>query len=254
MADVYEQLWNPREYLKQYYTKNYVADDEKAYFEFMVAWLKQTQRMFTRCIDFGCGCTLHNVMPLVPYVAEIHLADYLPENLTEIRNWLDDKPDAHDWDVYLHEVLKLEGNEQISVSDVDLRKQELRRKITTLKLGNIRNSHPLLDESTYDLVTSFYCVEAVTPSKAEWQSLMNNLCRLLAPGGTLILAAMRKSQFYTIRGKKFPATCVDETDFEFVLTQNGFDPARTEIQAVKISEWVEQGFDSICLVKAEQPL
>ena len=254
MADIYEQLWNPQEYLSQYYSGNYVADDEKANFEFMVTWLKQSQRIYERGIDFGCGCTLHHVMPLVPYVGEIHLADYLPENLVELQKWLDNKPEAHNWDTYFREVLALEGNQDISANDLALRKQQLRRKITALKLGNIRNSQPLPDDSTYDLVVSFYCLEAVTSSKAEWRTLMSNLGRLVAPGGTLFLSAIRKCQFYTVMEKKFPVAAMNETDFTAVLTENGFDPAHTEIQVIQIADWAEQGFDSICIVKAEKSI
>jgi SAM-dependent methyltransferase len=254
MGDIYEQLWSAQEYLRQYYTTDYVADDERANFEVMIAWLQQSQRVYQRCLDFGCGCTLHHVMPLVPYVEEIHLADYLPENLVEIQKWLDDRPDAHNWDVYLREVLALENDQSSQADDLSSRKQELRNKITTLKLGNVLREHPLSDTSTYDLVTSFYCVEAVTSSKEEWRLLMSNLCRLVAPGGSLFLSVMRNCQFYKVMENRFPVAPVDKADLIDVLLENKFEPSQTEVQVVQIQEWADQGFDGICIVKAQKLL
>ncbi|GAB4384276.1 MAG: hypothetical protein Kow00121_47520 [Elainellaceae cyanobacterium] len=252
MNDLYQQLWSPQEYLSQYYSTDYITDDEKAIFKFIVGWLKQSQKTFNCSIDFGCGCTLHHVMPLLSYVKEIHMADYLPENLKEIRKWLDKEATAHSWDVYLHGVLEVEWGQQVSESEVKRLKQELSHKITKLKLGDIRLRHPLNDGSTYDLVTSFYCAEAVTSSRVEWQDLISNLCQLVATGGTLLLSAVRNCHFYKVMDKQFPVAYINENDFKPILIQNGFDPNQIEVEVVRIAEWAEQGFDGICIVKAEK--
>jgi hypothetical protein len=48
----------------------------------------------------------------------------------------------------------------------------------------------------------------------------------------------------------FPAAYVDENDFARVLPQLGFSEDEMVIRAEPIAEWVEEGFDSICLVAA----
>jgi SAM-dependent methyltransferase len=252
MPDLYEQVWNPQDYLKQYYSGDDVTDDEKANFEFIIKGLKQSQRQFERCIDVGCGCTIHHVIPSVSYVREIHLADYLPGNLAELEKWVEARPGAHNWDVYVRGALEIETEQQVAARDISLRQQALREKITALKAVNIRNAHPLGDASSYDLVLSFYCAEAVASSKAEWHSLMENLCRLISPGGMLILTAMRRCRSYQVIDQQFPAIAIDETDLETMLMKNDFDPARSDIQVVQTSAWSEQGFDGICMIKAEK--
>ncbi len=38
------------------------------------------------------------------------MADYLPDNLEQIQLWLDNHPDAHNWDVHIKTALELEGD------------------------------------------------------------------------------------------------------------------------------------------------
>lgn len=56
--------------------------------ERLSAWLG-TGRTYDSAIDIGCGPTVHHAFPLAPFIREIHLADYLPANLAEVRLWLD---------------------------------------------------------------------------------------------------------------------------------------------------------------------
>jgi hypothetical protein len=248
---LYETLWQPKEYLRQYYETPFVADDEQANFEFIMRHLRQSGKTFTRAIEVGCGPTLHHACSFVPYVEELHLADYLPDNLREIEKWLNQATDAHNWEIYLRGILELESD-SVSAADLQLRQQQLRDKITQLKQIDLRHSPSPENEAAYDLVFSYYCAEAITPSKTEWQTLMRHLCGLLAPGGTLYLTAMRHCKSYDVMDKCFPTACIDEFNLADVLKDNGFAPAKTDIQVVQIQEWAEQGFDSICLVRAEK--
>lgn len=252
MTDIYQQQWNPKEYLKQYYCTDHVEDDELENFKFLSTFLQTTEKSFQRCLDFGCGCTLHHMMPLAPYVSEIHLADYMASNLEEIQDWLDESPTAHDWDVYFRGVLDLEGRDLVSEESLAKRKSELRGKITSLELANIRNKLPLGKNVAYELVTSYYCADAVASSKEEWKTMIDNLSTLVAPGGTLVMSVMRHCNFYKIGDKQFPAAYVDETDIAHVLRHNGFDMEKSDIQAVQVDDWAEEGFNGICLVRAEK--
>lgn len=252
MQDIYQELWKPKEYLEQYYKTPHVASDEKENFLFLMNWLEASGNNLERCLDFGCGCTLHHMMPLSPYVTEIHLADYMSSNLEEIQAWLDNAETAHDWDVYFQGVLELEAQSQTSEISLNARKQALREKITQLKTADIRSNKPLGTELSYDLVTSYYCAEAVASSKEEWEMMFANLSTLVAPGGTLISSVMRHCNFYMVGNKKFPSAYVDENDISQVLVQNNFDLDKSEIKVAEVKDWAEEGFDGICMVRAEK--
>ncbi|WAL61906.1 guanitoxin biosynthesis pre-guanitoxin forming N-methyltransferase GntF [Thermocoleostomius sinensis] len=248
---IYDTLWQPQEYLRQYYATPSVADDEQANFEFALNHLRHDGRFFSRAIEVGCGPTLHHACSFVTYVEELHLADYLPENLQEISKWLRQDPSAHNWEIYLRGILALE-TETISTTDLQRRQQQLRQKITQLKSIDLRHPCPLGDDAVYDLVFSYYCAEAISSSKTDWQTFMNHLLRLVAPGGTLYLTAMRQCRSYAVMDKDFPTAYIDELDLAAVLQANGFDATKTEIQVARSGAWTEQGFSSICMVKAER--
>ena len=249
-TDPYLSVWNPQEYLRQYFLTPYIPDDSQAVLQFLIEQLSYKAEKYNRAIDFGCGPTLYTAIAIVPYVRELHLVDYLSENLHAVCQWLDDKSDAHDWDVYFRGILELENGKPGTAGQVNARKAELRQKITVLKTGDIRSVHPLGQPESYDLVASFFCIEAVTKELSEWEKFLGRLSNLVAPGGTMVLAAVRHCNGYELSGRQFPATFVGEDDFARVLPRFGFPRESLVIRAVPTAEWAEEGFDSICLVAA----
>jgi len=247
---IYDQRWDAGGYLRQYYSKSYVPDDEEAVYQRLIPYLKRAGRTFARAIDFGCGPTVHLVTPLAPYVEELHLADYLPGNLLEVQKWLRAEEGAHNWDLNIKRVLEIEGLAEVSQDDVAARKSQMRRKVTALKRCDVRQPHPLSDGSVYDLVLSAYCVDAATNAKDEWRQLIVNLLRLCADGGTVVLVSSRKSRHYIVGDERFPNANIGEEDFAAALAAAGFDSRRTDIEAVPIKDWAEEGFDGIVIAIA----
>lgn len=250
--NIYDQLWNPRDYLRQYYSQDFIPDDEEAIYQRLIAYLQGKGRTFARALDFGCGPTVHHLTPLAPWVEEIHLTDYLPTNLQEVGKWLRAEADAHDWDTHIRRALEIETQGNVSEEAIEARKLLMRAKVTTLKPCDVRKSKPLGDGADYDLVFSAYCVDAATDSKQEWQQLMSNLLTLCADGGTVVLLSSRKARRYQVDDKFFPEASVDETDIATVLAAAGFDPHQTQIEAVPIKTWAKLAFDGIVIAIAEK--
>ena len=71
-------------------------------------------------------------MLLAPHVAKLDLTDYVADNLTEVRNSLDEAPGAHDWSVYLQGMLEPGG------ISADTLWQTVRGKVVQLLQMDIR--------------------------------------------------------------------------------------------------------------------
>jgi hypothetical protein len=179
-------------------------------------------------------------------VKELHLSDFLPENLKEIRKWLNNEHDAHNWDVYIKFVLDLEGNQE----SIQERKKDMEKRITQLLPIDIYRHYPLGTLKTYSLVTSFFCADSVTKNKDDWRKCMSNIFTLVEPGGTIILAALRNAVSYRVIDQDFPSPHVNENDFKSMFENYRF--VNTDIQVMSIPEWAEDGFDSAILAKAEK--
>lgn len=242
--------WDPSAYLRQYLSTPQVSEDEQANFEFAVAAFRRSGRRFGVAVEVGCGPTLHHAFALVPHVEELHLTDYLPENLQEVRRYLSAEPDAHNWDAYISGVLTAEG--EAAPRCLRERERLLRQRVTTLKAVDIRMLPPLADHGKYDLVASYYCAECVATTQEEWRRYLANICVLIAPGGVLLLGALRRCRAYRVFDRAFPSAYVDELDFAAALPALGFATSATTIRAVPVMEWSSQGFESICCVWAEK--
>ena len=130
----------PRDYLATYYCQPPTIDERV-----VLGFLAQHYRKLTSqpcAIEIGCGPTVHHVLPLAPFVSEIHMADYLPENLDQVRRWRDGEPDAHRWQEYTALTLSLEGRPN-GQADIERRELDTKRKMTRFMLCDLKSDTPL---------------------------------------------------------------------------------------------------------------
>ncbi len=73
-----------RRYLDTYYRD--VTEDENLVAQLLAEHCLQLARRDSCALEIGCGPTIHHALTLAPYVSSIDLADYLPENIEEIRS------------------------------------------------------------------------------------------------------------------------------------------------------------------------
>jgi hypothetical protein len=250
MRDTYRQRWNAREYLRQYYSTPITADDA-ANTRFAVRELRGLGRRFGRALEFGCGPTVHHVLPLVPFVDQLTLADFLPENLDEVRLWLASSAEAFDWDTWLSGTLAIEDETRgAPADDLPQRKALMRRVASRLVHGDILRDDPTADGETYDLVASYYCLECVGIERADWAACLARLTRKVSPGGVLLMGALRRTQHYHVFDREFPVATIDESDFAAELPRLGFSVEQTLIEVASVPEFSDQGFDAVCCVRA----
>jgi len=240
--------WNTGAYLREYYAR--VEPTERHTLRFVHEAIVDLPRT-ARALDFGAGPTLHHAMALAGRAREVHVADLLPQNLREIRRWQMRARGAHDWSPFTREALRLED---IGATDADVSRREalLRQRLTRILPGDARRRHPLGENAagSYDCVTSFFCADSATSNLGEWVRFMRNIVGLLAPGGLLVLGALRCCETWRIAGGHLPSPCIDERHVQFVLDTAGFDRAEQVIRICDVPDQVSHGFESIVLVAA----
>lgn len=252
-AEQYLCAWDPAEYLRQYYSTPLTRDDA-ANTRFAADCLGSAGRRFATALEFGCGPTVHHVLPLAPYVDHVTLADFLPSNLAQVRAWLAEAPEAFDWDLCLDGMLALEldGSPSAAARALPARKQRLRSIVRELVHGDILRPSPLGSDARYDLVASYYCLEALGLDLDGWSRCLGRLGALVAPEGALLLGSVRRASEYTVLGRSFAVTPVDEDDFARELPRHGFVPGSLRIEVAAVPEFATEGFDSVCCVFARK--
>ncbi len=213
--------WNPRDYNNEYYSALTLDG------WYLMQWVVESLRHVPpvdRALEFGCGPTVLPTFPFVPKAREIHMAEYLPVNRQAVQEWIDNKPDVHDWRQFTLEFLRLEGNLRPTEEEAAAREAEVRRRMTQVLPGDAENEDPLGPEKrgSYPLVMSLCCAEGATTSAETWHRYMKNIMSLVAPGGTMIQSVCEGCRFYCVGSRKFPGAGVDRNDVLRAYTENGF--------------------------------
>lgn len=234
--------WQANDYLSEYY--NEVMPDEQHAISFLCEMMKKLPEVPV-ALDYGCGPTIHHAAALVPKAKEIHLAEYLPDNLAALQRWIDNEGDVHDWSSFTDYILRMEGNFEPTDADIKLREAQSRKVITKLIQSDAGDTDPLGPDMRghYPLVTTHYCAEGATSCKETWALYMTNICSLVAPGGTIILSSCGAADFYTVGDRMFPCAGVNAVDIVSMLQKNGF--ADIDLRVRSVPDHSEQGYGSV---------
>lgn len=250
--------WSAQDYLSEYYLTGEIAEDELYVFEYLIKFLINQKKTFSSVLDFGCGPTIHHIIPIVNFAKEIYLSDFLQQNLDEVQRWLGNGKNAHDWNVYLDGVLNIEKKLGVKSSydshqleTANGRAQLIKSHVSGLLVGDILQSNPIAPyKKKFALVTSFYCAEAATHIKSEWLKAMSSLLNLVEKKGWFITAAIINSDGYKMGNNTVPATNIDEKDMHKVLEKNGFTDI--DVKVVPVTMWTNHGFKGIMLAKGKK--
>ncbi len=243
-----------RDYLSTYYSQP-PTNDERVVLSFLARHYPLIKSQ-PCAIEIGCGPTVHHVLSLAPFVSEIHMADYLPDNLDQVRRWRNGMPDAHHWHDYTAFALSREGRESTN-AEIERREADARRKITRLLHCDLKRDQPLPTQQDYAVVTSFYCAENIGITHDEWFRVLRRLANLTASGGYLFLSALRETHFYVVesadgRRQRLPSAYLTEQHFRDALPALGFDIRRTVIESASLEGQEETGVNGVILVAASK--
>ncbi len=242
-------------YLETYYQK--IDSDELGIAKFLVREYSKINGAASM-LEIGCGPTIHHILPAAPYVEHIDMADYLIDNLDQIKLWSKqtDNNQGHNWKSFTKHILELEGIRP-SMSDILSRERLLKTKIRNVTDCNVLDENPLGRAMLYPAVGFFYCAEEVTTSKNIWKEIMANVANLVTPGGYFFIAALKETDHYIIfsdngREEKLPTAFLRVEDFSNLLPQLGFDLNNTIIETCETPDQIEHGINGVILISAQK--
>ena len=248
----FSEHWNSKDYLNEFYAPPLVVPDELEAIKFQVDFLK-TLPGKPLALEFGCGPTAHRTIAVAPYVSEIHMADYVSENLEEVRKWVRKKDDAHDWRHYVKYILECEGNLNPLQKEIDEREEMARVKVSRFIQADAGKRYPIgiEFECSYPHVFSGFCADSATTDKTTWEKFMRNIASLVAPGGTFFTAALKNAKYYKSGDNYFPSANIDEFDLRRVLELD-FSPESITIEVRELPQLAAHGYKGILLAHAKK--
>src|ERR1700752_1562347 len=79
--------WQARDYFKTYYSE-VVLPDEQVVLAYQIETLRRIEHKFGRGLEYGCGPTVHPPIAAARCTFRLDMADWLPDNLAQVREWL----------------------------------------------------------------------------------------------------------------------------------------------------------------------
>lgn len=243
--------FHPSAYLQEYYS--YLGAENRE----LLAFLDQayghmfTDRASASMLEFGGGPTIYQLISAARYPVTIDFSEYLEENLIEVQQWLEDRPEQFAWDDFVEYVLRLEGVPSDGPA-IEQRKHQIRSKVRRLLYCDAKCPEPLdyTDAVPYDIVSTNFVLESITMDMHEWYRLIDHIGPLVKPQGYLLMCAIMGATHYRVGELFFPAVPVTLELIEAALRQRNY--AIIAVNTVTAEHREEQGYDGICMVLARK--
>jgi hypothetical protein len=244
--------WQAQDYFKTYYSE-VVLPDEQVVLAYQIETLKRIEHKFGRGLEYGCGPTLHRAIAAARYAFRIDMADWLPDNLTEVRAWVNSTGANDDWNRFTHYILACEG-ETPDARRIERREEQTRKVIRNLHVSDARWRHPLGPDRQgfYDLLVSGFCLDAVSSDKRVWHRCMCNVLSTLHEGGLLILHSLYRCKAYKVGERMFPGADLSQDDLVESLAGNGFARSSIDVHVIPCPDNAQYGYGGILVASARK--
>ena len=243
----YIAAFDPRKYLQECFDG---LDDEHIFnIEFLVDAIQQMPTNLM-VLEIGSGPTLLSVAAIAPQAKEMHLSDYVPANLNEIQLWLDHQADAFDWQPFIKVALAKEGL-PTTADAIKQRSSEMRRKVTRLLPCDVRQPAPIGEDARqYDLVLAPHCTDVAVATVSQWMEVVDNISKLVKPGGWLFIAVTTGATHNTVGSTVFACTDLTDEDLYEGYQRAGYDLKTYRLAKIQADSKYE--YTGICYAIAQK--
>jgi hypothetical protein len=246
-ADDFNRHFDPRAYLVEMFSE---PDDED---HFSISFITRALRTLPDELlvhEFGGGPTLYSVAALAARAREIHFSDVVEASLREVGLWLQDDPNAHDWNAYIALALEAEGL-PATPGAIEARAARMRQVVSELMRCDGQAASPIaLKNIQYDLVSAHHCTDVAASTVAEWGQVIRNLTGLIRPGGWLMLSITTGANTYQVGEVTFECVNLSQQDIHDVLSANGYRTESTILETYHVK--VPREYSGIVCVLAQQ--
>jgi lysine decarboxylase len=239
-----------RAYLDKYYAG--IGPENAAMARAILDYLGRHEPATDTVIEVGGGPSLLGMMALAAHrrrpFRRVTFTDLAPQNLSEVRAWLEGRPESFD---HRHALRWLEHETESSQEEVT---DVLRRSAWELEETDWRQ--PARDDwlGSFDVVASHFFAESVTRDMDEFRRLLGELGRLARPGGCVLLSLLEGSTGYPVDGVRFPAVPLDARTLPAELKRAGLLLEDLALMTVAAEEPAhDPGYEGLIFVGGRVP-
>ncbi|NXY20202.1 NNMT methyltransferase, partial [Atrichornis clamosus] len=237
-AEFYQRNFDPREYLKAFYS---MSDSQEGASAFLTQNLRNLHKMFSLdglrgdiLIDVGCGPTIYQLLSACEHFQKIIALDYTDRNRRELEKWLKNEAGAFDWVPVVKYVCELEGDREKWAE----KQEKLRKKVKQVLKCDVTKANPTGSVSLppADCIVSTLCLEGACKDLPTFRSALRNIGTLLKPGGHLVMVTALGDTYYTFNKQVFSCLCLKKQEVEEAVVAAGFEVKFSEAQPYMVDD------------------
>lgn len=221
--DEYGKCFDTSSYLKEFYSQFNAEPAMQVVLQLLPNFAYRLPKG-RRLLDVGSGPTVHVALCFREKMDEIYLSDFAQESRDEIRRWLKNDTNRFDWTPVTKFIALMEGRHEEWYKIVPKIEDESRKKVKGVLACNVFNSAVIrMNKPNFDVVTTFFCLEAACANVKEYKRAVTNIVNLLKPGGYFIMGGLLNQSWYKTGGKCFKCVRLTEEDLFSALRDSSID-------------------------------
>ncbi|KAM5132142.1 nicotinamide N-methyltransferase-like [Mantella aurantiaca] len=172
-------------------------------------------------IDIGTGPTIYQLLSACESFPYIVASDFTDQNRQELEKWLKDDPEAFDWSDIVKTVCEIEGKSRDKWGE---KQSKLRSRVQKVLKCDVTESNPLdpAEVPPADCLITSLCLETACKDLEAYRCAIQNITRLLRPGGHLVVIGSLGNTYYTVLEKTFFCLPLDEDAVRGAIAQAGY--------------------------------
>ena len=239
----YRTAFDTKSYLAMYNGVFNVNSDETGLLEFRMKPLHKfwsniklssaTDVSSFRCLEYGGGPCIANLVSASPKVGRIVFAEYTEDNREAVKSWIAGSTEAYDWSPLVRYVVcELEGDS--TQEAIPNRERDMKQKIKSIVPCDV-TKNPIVGLDCFDIgkpfdvVSTSLCVEVCAASEGHYKSTVAKLCKLLKPNGYLLMFGILEETYYVVGDAKFYHFPVSRSMVEEAMKEAGIEEIKMEL-------------------------
>lgn len=245
-----ESSFNPEVY-SQYYNGNFLSDPIRK----TSSWiLDHFHNIFKsgalngkRLLDIGTGPVVHPVITASEWFEEIYLSDVSEANIEYLQKWRRGESEHMKW--LMEYFSEKDGKREIW----QILNTRVLNKTKAVVRADVRNANPLsgtaIDDMEFDVITTCMCLQTATLTIEAFKSALQNISKLLKPGGHLVVIDAVDQSSYIVGDKTFRCLSSNPEEVQRAYMDSGYlieywDSVRTML--------IAEGGNTLYAVKAKK--
>lgn len=172
-----------------------------------------------KLLDIGSGPVVYPVITASKWFDEVYLSDCSKDNIDYLHKWMRGESE------HMRPLMEYYAQKEENVT-WEQKNSQVRNKVKGAVECDVNKPNPLagtlLENAKFDVITSCLCLHVAALTIDDFKKALQNISKLLKPGGHLVVADILDNKFYAVGDKKFRAFSTTLEELQTAYKESGY--------------------------------